>query len=591
MRYVIIGAGSAGCALAYRLGTQSENNIVVLEYGGSDQSPLIRMPAALSYPMNMPRYDWGYRAQPEEALLNRALACPRGKVLGGSSSINGMIFVRGHRLDYQFWEQSGAQGWGYEDVLPYFKRMEHHSQLTGPWRGQSGPMRISRGPRDNPLHEAFVAAAQQAGHPYTPDYNGAQQEGVGPADRTIYDGTRWSAARAYLRPALRRKNVQLINSALVDKILFQGRNACAVSYLHGGQRKILTADRVVLAAGAINSPQILQRSGVGPGELLQSHNIPVIHHNPAVGANLQDHLEVYLQYQCLQPVSLYRYQNPLSKALIGARWLLHKSGPGATNHFETLAFLRSSRRAEYPDIQFHFLPIAINYDGSAPASGHGFQVHLGPMRSKTRGHVKITADDPLSPPDIVFNYLNHSDDLPEFRQAIRLARNIIAQDAFQPFRGAELNPGDDATSDEALDAFVQGHAESAYHPCGTCRMGAEDSPDSVVNPRCQVLGVYNLFLADSSIFPRITNGNLNAPSLMVAEKGADHILRTIHPAIPALMPPPGTTANKASKKAPKKTPQKATRPRTPKSSATPRRRKTAQKAKPQKKTPQNRRLI
>ncbi len=523
--YIVIGSGSAGSAITYRLGENQSLRILVLEYGGSDSGPLIQMPAALSYPMNMSRYDWGYQAEPEDSLDGRALVCPRGKVIGGSSSINGMIYVRGNAGDYDHWQVAGASGWSYADVLPYFRRMEtsHGGQI--PWRGTEGPLHITRGPRDNPLHDAFVTASEEAGYHVTADYNGARQEGFGAADMTVYHGRRWSAANAYLRPALKRGNVKLMTDALVERLLFEGNRCIGVRFRYKGRQQDIYVDKdVILSAGAIGSPLILQRSGVGPARLLREKNIDVVADRPGVGANLQDHLEVYLQIACTQPITLYKHLNLVSKMLIGARWLFFKSGIGASNQFETLGFIRSDKGISYPDIQYHLLPVAIRYDGTAPAEGHGFQLHVGPMRSKSRGHVHITGPAASDRPEIRFNYLSHPDDMPEFRKAIRLSREILSQPAMIPYYGGEIHPGTEQTSDEKIDAFVRQSAESAYHPCGTCKLGARDDPMAVVAPDCQVIGIKNLFLADSSLFPRITNGNLNAPSIMVGEKASDHIL-------------------------------------------------------------------
>ena len=523
--YIIIGSGSAGSALAYRLGEDGTTRVLVLEFGGSDAGPLIQMPAALSYPMNMKRYDWGYLAEPEPALGGRSLVCPRGKVIGGSSSINGMIYVRGHAGDYAHWEESGATGWGYADVLPYFRRMEHSHGGEAPWRGTGGPLHVTRGPRKNPLHDAFVASAEAAGYTATPDYNGFRQEGFGPADMTVWKGRRWSAANAYLKPAMKRGNMRLVTGAMVDRIIFEGTRAVGVSFLRGGQQYEVRANaEVVLSAGAINSPAILQRSGIGPGAVLQSAGVETLAMREGVGGNLQDHLEVYFQIACLQPITLYKHLGLLSKARIGAEWLFFKSGLGASNQFETLGFIRSAEGISYPDIQYHFLPVAISYDGRAPAAGHGFQLHVGPMRSKSRGHVHIRDGGAMTAPEIRFNYMSHTDDWAEFRRCIRLSREIIAQAPMDPYRGAEIQPGNDATSDDAIDAFIRDHAESAYHPCGTVRMGRPNDPLAVVDPQCRVIGVDGLRVADSSIFPRITNGNLNAPSIMTGEKAADHIL-------------------------------------------------------------------
>ena len=523
--YIVIGSGSAGSAIAYRLGENPQLNILVLEFGGNDNSPFIQMPAALSYPMNMSKFDWGYKAEPEPALNGRSLVCPRGKVIGGSSSINGMIYVRGNAGDYNQWAESGAKGWDYPDVLPYFQRMEASHGGNSEFRGKSGPLNITHGKRDNPLHNAFVRATEQAGYTYTDDYNGFRQEGFGPADMTVWKGSRFSTAKAYLKPALAKKNVQLITRVLVDKIIFDEDKAKGVEVFHRGQKKTFNANiGVILSAGAINSPTILQRSGVGDGNDLNSLGIKVIKNLPSVGKNLQDHLEVYFQVKCLKPVTLNKYLNPFSKLLIGMQWMFLKSGPGATNQFETLGFIRSDKNILYPDIQFHFLPVAIRYDGKAPSEGHGFQLHVGPMRSKSRGFIKLKSSNPFEAPLIKFNYMSHEDDFSNFRKSLRLSREILSQKALAPFKGEEIQPGDDVISDEGLDEFIKNNCESAYHPCGTCKIGKEEDPSSVVLNDCKVKGFSNLFLADSSIFPQICNGNLNAPSIMTGEKASDHIL-------------------------------------------------------------------
>ena len=428
--YIVIGSGSAGSALAYRLGENKKYSILVLEFGGSDAGPFIQMPAALSYPMNMNKFDWGYKAEPEQALNGRSLACPRGKVIGGSSSINGMIYVRGNAGDYNQWAESGAKGWDYPDVLPYFQRMEASHGGNSEFRGKSGPLNITHGKRDNPLHNAFVKATEQAGYTYTEDYNGFRQEGFGPADMNVWKGSRFSTAKAYLKPALAKKNVHLITKVLVDKIIFSEDKAKGVEVFHQGQKKIFNANiGVVLSAGAINSPTILQRSGIGEGNDLNNLGIKVIKNLPGVGKNLQDHLEVYFQVKCLRPVTLNKYLNPFSKLLIGMQWMFFKSGPGSTNQFETLGFIRSDKNIPYPDIQFHFLPVAIRYDGKAPSKGHGFQLHVGPMRSKSRGFVKLKSSNPFEAPLIKFNYMSHEEDFPNFRKSLRLSREILNQDA------------------------------------------------------------------------------------------------------------------------------------------------------------------
>ena len=525
--YVIVGAGSAGCAMAYRL-SEAGHSVLVIEHGGSDAGPFIQMPGALSYPMNMARYDWGYQSEPEPHLGNRRLACPRGKVIGGSSSINGMVYVRGHACDYDHWRDQGAGGWGYADVLPYFKRMESwHSGGHGgdpAWRGTDGPLHVSRGPRDNPLTRAFVEAGAQAGYQRTGDYNGEQQEGVGPFDMTVWQGQRWSAANAYLRPALKRDNCDLIR-ALVTRVVIEEGRAVGVETLRKGRREVVRARaEVILAASSINSPKLLMLSGVGPGAHLAEHGISLKADRPGVGQNLQDHLELYIQMAASQPVSLFKFWNLFGKGFVGARWLLGRKGLGASNQFESGGFIRSDAGVNYPDIQFHFLPIAVRYDGKAAAEGHGFQAHVGPMRSASRGAVSLRSNDPSDAPMIRFNYMSQESDWIDFRKCIRLTREIFAQDAFNPFVSHEIQPGADVTSEADIDAFIRAHAESAYHPCGTCRMGRADDRHAVVDPQGRVIGVERLRVADSSIFPRITNGNLNAPSIMVGEKIADHVL-------------------------------------------------------------------
>ncbi|GIL01448.1 MAG: oxygen-dependent choline dehydrogenase [Alphaproteobacteria bacterium] len=522
--FVIIGSGSAGSAMAARLSEDGRHSVIVIEYGGSDVGPLIQMPAALSYPMNMGLYDWGYRTEPEPHLGGRQLACPRGKVLGGSSSINGMVYVRGHPRDFDHWAEEGATGWSWADVAPYFQRMEHAHGGEEGVRGTSGPLHVTRGRRLNPLFHAFVEAGRQAGFEVTEDYNGLKQEGFGAMEQTIWRGRRWSAANAYLKPALARPNLTLVR-ALAARIVIEEGRATGVEIIRSDRVETITANReVILAASSINSPKLLMLSGIGPAAHLSQLGIPVVADRPGVGANLQDHLELYVQQECTQPITLYSRLNLFSKALIGLEWLLFKTGDGATNHFESAAFVRSAPGVEYPDIQFHFLPVAIRYDGRLAARAHGFQAHVGPMRSKSRGHVRLRDADPRTPPAIRFNYMSHADDWAEFRRCIRMAREIFAQPAFDPYRGRELAPGAGVQSDEAIDAYVRQHVESAYHPCGTCRIGRRDDPAAVVDAELRVIGVDRLRVADSSVFPRITNGNLNAPSIMVGEKASDHML-------------------------------------------------------------------
>ena len=526
--FVIVGSGSAGSALASRLSEDGKNSVLVLEYGGTDSSPLIQMPGALSLPMNMPRYDWGYFSEPEPHLGGRKLACPRGKVIGGSSSINGMVYVRGHAEDYDNWSDSGAEGWSYADVLPYFLRMEnwHESGQGGDpeWRGKTGPLHITRGKRDIPLHKAFVDAGFQAGFEITNDYNGEQQEGFSPMEQTVWKGQRWSAANAYLKPALKRSNLDL-HKCLARRIIMDGQRAVGVEVQRGADIYVVHARReVIIAASAINSPKLLMLSGIGPAAHIKKIGINVIADRAGVGQNLQDHLELYIQQACTQPITLFKYWNLFGKMRVGLEWMLKKSGPGASNAFESCAFLRSKPGVRYPDIQYHFLPIAVRYDGQAAAEGHGFQAHVGPMRSASRGSVELNSANPEDKPKILFNYMSQPQDWEDFRHCIKLTRSIFGQAAFDPFRGKEIQPGIGVQSDEELDTFISEHVESAYHPCGTCKIGRRDDPMAVVDPECRVIGVGSLRVVDSSIFPRIPNGNLNGPSIMVAEKGADHIL-------------------------------------------------------------------
>ncbi|MBZ9661476.1 choline dehydrogenase [Mesorhizobium sp. ESP-6-4] len=522
--FVIIGSGSAGSAMAYRLSEDGKHSVIVIEFGGTDMGPLIQMPSALSIPLNMSLYDWGFASEPEPHLGGRVLATPRGKVLGGSSSINGMVYVRGHAHDFDHWAEQGAAGWAFADVLPYFKRMEDCDGGEDGWRGKGGPLHVQRGTRKNPLYGAFVEAGRQAGFELTDDYNGSKQEGFGPMEQTILGGRRWSAANAYLKPALRRGNARLLKG-FARRVVIENQRAIGVEIEADKKIQVVKARReVIVAASSINSPKILMLSGIGPGAHLQENGIQVVADRPGVGANLQDHLELYIQQESTKPITLNSVLNPFSKALIGAQWLFFKTGLGATNHFEAAAFVRSQAGIDYPDIQYHFIPAAVRYDGKSAAKSHGFQAHVGPMRSKSRGSVSLRSPDPKAKPVIRFNYMSHPDDWSEFRHCIRLTREIFGQKAFDGFRGKEISPGSHVQSDDELDAFIRDHAESAYHPCGTCRMGRADDLTSVVDPECRVIGVEGLRVADSSIFPRVTNGNLNAPSIMTGEKASDHIL-------------------------------------------------------------------
>lgn len=523
--FVVVGSGSAGSVLANRLTGDGRHSVLVLEQGGSDRSVFIQMPSALAIPMNSPRYDWGYRTEPEPGLGGRSMHCPRGKVIGGSSSINGMVYVRGNPLDFDGWAEGGAAGWAYRDVLPYFRRAETRAAGGDGWRGSDGPLHTSYGRLANPLYRAFVEAGRQAGYAESEDLNGFRQEGFGRLDMTVHRGRRWSAANAYLRPALRRPNLQLRAHCLATRVVFEGRRAVGVAYRRGGTETVVRARReVILCGGPINSPQLLELSGIGRPDEMARHGIATLHALPGVGENLQDHLEFYFQVACTQPITLYSSLGPLAKLRIGLRWLLAKDGLGATNHFEVGGFIRSRAGVRYPDIQFHFLSLAISYDGSRQVRRHGFQAHVGPMRSKSRGSVRLRAADPAQRPAIRFNYLSHPDDLEEMRACVRLTREIFAQDAFAPYRGEELSPGAHVREDAEIDAFVREHVESAYHPCGTCRMGDPADPRAVVDAQGRVIGLDALRVVDSSIMPAITNGNLNAPTIMIAEKCADAIL-------------------------------------------------------------------
>ena len=524
-QYVIVGAGSAGCTVAARL-AEAGHSVIVVEHGGTDRGPFIQMPAALSYPMNMRRYDWGFRTEPEPHMMNRRMAVPRGRVLGGSSSINGMVWVRGHARDFDAWAAMGADGWAYGDLLPYFRRAETAHGSDDPARGRDGPVHVTRGPRANPLYDAFIGAGIEAGYEATDDYNGLKQEGFGPMEMNVWRGRRWSAANAYLRPALKRPGNRLrLARGLVTGVTFEGRRAAGVEIARGRRRLLVRAEReVILAASSINTPKLLMLSGIGPADHLRDHGLSVLADRPGVGANLQDHLELYVQHECREPVSLYSSLNLLGKARIGAQWLLTGRGLGATNHFEAAAFVRTAAGVEWPDVQFHFLPVAIRYDGTAPVRAHGFQAHVGPMRARSRGAVTLRSADPQAAPVIRFNYLDNEPDRADFRRTIVIAREVLGQGAMTRYRGREISPGPGVTSDADLDAYIAEHAESAYHPCGTARLGRADDAQAVVDPQCRVIGVDALRVVDTSIFPQITNGNLNAPAIAVAEKAADHIL-------------------------------------------------------------------
>lgn len=529
--YIIIGAGSAGCVLANRLSEDPAASVLVLEFGGSDRSVVIQMPSAFSIPMNTKKYNWRYETEPEPFLNGRRIHCPRGKVLGGSSSINGLVYIRGHAYDFDEWESLGAEGWGYRNCLPYFKRAEHYEEGGDGYRGSTGPLHTTNGNHmKNPLYGAWVEAGAEAGYIKTDDCNGYMQEGFGAMHMTVKNGVRCSTANAYLRPAMGRPNLTVITHAMTRQIILEGKRAVGIIYDHAGQTHQVYCNREVLvSSGPIGSPHLLQRSGIGPAEVLRKAGIGVRHDLPGVGENLQDHAEVYIQFGCKEPVTLNSKMDPLSKLLIGLRWLLFKDGLGATNHFEAGGFIRSDKGLRWPDIQFHFLPAAMRYDGNKPIKGHGFMVLTGPNKPKSRGYVRVRSADPYEHPQIQFNYLQREEDREGFRRCIRLTREIIGQPAMDRFRDGEIAPGPQVTTDEEIDAFVRENLESTYHPCGSCRMGEDEM--AVVDSELRVRGIAGLRVIDSSVFPTEPNGNLNAPTIMLAERASDLVRgRTMLPA-------------------------------------------------------------
>jgi choline dehydrogenase len=527
--FVIVGGGSAGSALANRLSADPSNRVLVLEAGRPDYpwDPLIHMPAALTMPIGNRLYDWKYESEPEPHMHGRRVYHARGKVLGGSSSINGMIFQRGNALDYERWSRASGMGdWDYAHCLPYFKRMETclAAELDDPWRGHAGPLVLERGPATNPLFGAFFEAVQQAGYRLTDDVNGYRQEGFARFDRNLVRGRRLSASRAYLHPVLDRANLEVKTRALVTRVRFEGNRAVGVEYRRGrGPSRLVRTGEVILCGGAINSPQILQLSGIGNAADLQPIGLNVKQHLPGVGENLQDHLEVYVQYACKQPVSMAPQLKKWRRPWIGAQWLFLRAGPGATNHFEAGGFVRSNEDVDRPNLMFHFLPVAVRYDGSAPAGGHGYQVHIGPMFSDARGTVKIKSSDPRAHPALRFNYLSTELDQREWVEAIAIARRILSQPALDPFNAGELSPGPGVAGDKDVLDWVADQAETALHPSCTCKMGTDDM--AVVHPETmKVHGIEGLRVVDASVMPYVPNGNIYAPVMMIAEKAADLIL-------------------------------------------------------------------
>ena len=551
--YVIIGSGSAGSVLANRLSSDPSTSVLVLEAGRNDSlwDVYIHMPAALSFPIGNRFYDWKYESEPEPHMYGRKVYHARGKVVGGSSSINGMIFQRGNPMDYERWAADpGMEDWDYAHCLPYFKRMETCLAGANVWRGGDGPLKLERGPADGPLFRTFFQATVQAGYELTEDVNGYRQEGFGPFDRNIYRGHRLSAARAYLHPVLGRPNLELRTRAFVSRVLFKGKRAVAVDVVQRGRTERIEAGEVILSGGAINSPQLLQLSGVGNAHELEAIGIKPVHDLPSVGENLQDHLEVYVQYASKQPVSVAPAMKYRNRPWVGAQWLFGRRGPGATNHFEGGGFARSNEEVAYPNLMFHFLPIAIRYDGTAP-KGHGYQVHVGPMYSDARGSIKVVSTDPGRHPALRFNYMSTETDRREWVEAIHVARNILTQPAFDEYNDGELSPGAGVHTDEQILEWVAKDAETALHPSCTCRLGMGE--DSVIDPTSMAVhGLEGIRVVDASSMRYITNANIHAPTVMLAEKGADLIMgNTPLPAInePFYRREPAATGKKAKAEA------------------------------------------
>lgn len=523
--YVVVGTGSAGCVLANRLSEDGQDEVLVLEAGRRDDTWKIHMPAALMYNLMDDKYNWYYHTEPQKFMDNRRLYWPRGKVWGGGSALNAMVYIRGHAYDYDRWHEEGATGWRYQDVLPYFRKAESREKGADDYRGGRGPLNVHTGDEPNPLFDAFIEAGQQAGYPFTEDMNGYQQEGVGLMDMTIKQGKRWSAAQAYLRPVLNRPNLTTETGAMTHRILFDGDKAVGVEYVQDGKTlRVAARKEVIVSSGAINSPQLLMLSGIGPAADLKKLGIEVKADRPGVGQNLQDHLELYVQHECKEPITLYKYTTQPGKTIAGVKWFLnHDWGACRTAHLEAGGFIRSEAGVRHPDIQFHFLPSQVLDHGRKDAECHGFQVHVGPMRPTSRGYLKLKSDKPGDHPIIEPNLLSTERDRWEMRESVKLTREIFAQKAFDPYRGKELRPGEEMNSDAAIDAFVRQYSDSAYHPSCTCKMGSANDPMAVVDEQARVYGVQNLRVVDASIMPSVVSGNLNGPTIMLAEKCADHI--------------------------------------------------------------------
>ena len=521
--YIVIGSGSAGAIVAARLSEDKSVSVLLIEAGGSDKNIFIKMPTALGIPMNTRKFNWGFKSEPERFLNDRIMNCPRGRVLGGSSSINGMVYVRGNPFDFDEWEMLGANGWNFKNCLPYFKRVENHKIKNSIYTGNEGAVSISGGNNmKNPLYNAFIDAAIEAGYEKTEDYNGYQQEGFGQKFMNVDSGIRASTSHAYLNPVKHRKNLTIFSKSLVTKIIFKNKKACGVELTRNNKNySIYSHKEIILSAGSIGSPHILQVSGVGCRKKLKNSGIQVIHDLPGVGENLQDHLEFNFQYRCKQPITLNGQINLLKKLKIGIEWIITKKGLGASNHFEACGFIRSKAGVKWPDIQYHFLPGAITYDGTVAFSGHGFQVHVGHNKPTSRGSITAISSDIKVHPKIQFNYLSTESDRAGFRASVRLTREIMQQKSMKPFLGHAIQPSENIQTDDEIDEFIRNSVDSAYHPCGTCRMGK--GSNAVVDEHLSVFGIDGLRVVDSSVFPSIPNGNLNAPTMMLAERASDII--------------------------------------------------------------------